>query len=334
VESKLRPDIEHVTGTSADWLAEQTGRLRELFPEAFTEGKVDFDKLRAALGEEVDSRPERYSFSWAGKRDSIRLLQTPSRATLIPCPEKSVNFEHTGNIFIEGDNLEVLKLLYKSYFGRVKMIYIDPPYNTGHDFIYPDNFTDPLDTYLKLTGQKDSDGNLLASNPETNGRYHSAWLSMMYPRLFLARQLLDNDGVIFASIDDVELADLILLMNEVFGEENRVGIISWKNVTDNNPTLINKDNEFILCYARSKAALPQAWKSLHRRRRICSPGNTIGYGRLPKTHGTLRRKSENLSQTTLKQWAASPDISTLTCKVSTRGPKVSTILGPAGTISR
>ena len=198
---------------------DQVDRLREIFPEAFSEGRVDFDKLRATLGEIVDEQPERYQFTWAGKRDGIRLLQTPTRATLVPCREESVAFDSTQHAFIEGDNLEVLKLLYKAYFGRVKMIYIDPPYNTGKDFIYPDNYADPLATYLQITGQQDAEGNLLTSNPETSGRYHSRWLSMMYPRLFLARQLLREDGVIFVSIDDHEVHNLRMLMNEVYGEE-------------------------------------------------------------------------------------------------------------------
>jgi len=182
-------------------------------------GRIDIDKLRASLGDFADERPERYSFTWAGKRDSIRILQTPSGATLVPVHKESVDFKNTQNIFIEGENLETLKLLYKAYFGHVKMIYIDPPYNTGNDFVYPDNFADPLDTYLKLTGQKDSEGNLLTSNAETNGRYHSAWLSMLYPRLFLAKQLLNEDGVIFISIDDHEIYSLRLLLNEIFGEK-------------------------------------------------------------------------------------------------------------------
>ena len=224
--SKKTRRCEPVMRTSADLMDESMARLREIFPECFTEGRIDFDMLRATLGEEVDSRPERYSFTWAGKRDALRLLQTPSRAALVPCPKESVDFDKTNNLFIEGDNLEVLKLLYKSYFGRVKMIYIDPPYNTGNDFIYPDSFADPLDTYLRLTGQKGDDGNLLTSNPETSGRYHSAWLSMMYPRLFLARQLLCEDGVIFVSIDDHEVYNLRLLMNEVFGEENFVAQVT------------------------------------------------------------------------------------------------------------
>ncbi|TRZ53670.1 MAG: site-specific DNA-methyltransferase, partial [Dehalococcoidia bacterium] len=161
--------------------AERIEEFKDMFPEVLTEGKIDFDKLKTALGEETDGKPERYSFTWAGKKDAIRLLQVPSRATLIPDKDESVDFDTTQNIFIEGDNLEVLKLLWKPYFGRVKMIYIDPPYNTGNDFIYNDNFTDPLDTYLKLTGQKDTEGNLLTSNPQTSGRYHSSWLSMLYP---------------------------------------------------------------------------------------------------------------------------------------------------------
>jgi adenine-specific DNA-methyltransferase len=244
---------EPVQKETAAIVPEQMDQLRYLFPQAFTEGKIDFDKLKESLGEEVDSRPERYSFSWAGKRDAIRLLQTPSRATLVPAKKESINFDETNNIFIEGDNLEVLKLLYKSYFGRVKMIYIDPPYNTGNDFIYPDNFTDPLDTYLKLTGQKTAEGNLLTSNPETSGRYHSAWLSMMYPRLFVARQLLGEDGVLFVSINDVEVSRLRLLLDEVFGEEEFIGTFIWKsrhNVDSRDKTGISSDHEYVVCYGR------------------------------------------------------------------------------------
>ncbi|MGB3203860.1 MAG: site-specific DNA-methyltransferase, partial [Crinalium sp.] len=223
-----REKIEKVKKASADITAEQLEQLMALFPEVFTEGKIDFGKLRATLGDIVDDRPERYSFTWAGKLEAIQILQTPSRATLKPEKSESVDFDTTQNLFIEGDNLEVLKLLRKSYDKQVKLIYIDPPYNTGNDFIYPDNYTDPLDNYLQVTGQKDSEGNLQTSNPETSGRYHSAWLSMMYPRLFLARQLLREDGVIFVSIDDREVYNLRLLMNEVFGEENFVACICWQ----------------------------------------------------------------------------------------------------------
>lgn len=243
---------EPVTTTSANILEERIANLREIFPESFTEGKVDFEKLRASLGDRLDDRPERYSFSWAGKRDAIRLLQTPTRATLASDREESVNFDATQNIFIEGDNLEVLKLLYKPYFGRVKMIYIDPPYNTGNDFIYPDNYTDPLETYLQITGQKDVNDNLLTSNPETSGRYHSAWLSMMYPRLFLARQLLSEDGLIFVSIDDHEVYDLRLIMNEIFGEENFLATFVWKRRASSAlaDKLVSVDHEYVIAFQR------------------------------------------------------------------------------------
>lgn len=226
--SASRPPMEHVSATSGDLVAEQVARLRALFPEVVVEGKIDFDKLRTTLGAAAESGPGRFSFTWAGKDDAVALLQTPSVATLVPCPEESVDFETTRNAFIEGDNLEVLKLLFKPYFGRVKLIYIDPPYNTGQDFVYPDNYADPLRTYLQITGQVDAEGNLLTSNPETSGRYHSAWLSMMYPRLFLARQLLRDAGVICVSIDDHEVHHLRMLMNEVFGEENFVESFIWK----------------------------------------------------------------------------------------------------------
>lgn len=253
---------EHVAIESPNLVDEQAERLRELFPQAFSEGKVDFEKLRAALGDLADERPERYSFTWAGKRDAIRLLQTPSRATLVPCPQQSVNWDTTRHVFIEGENLEVLKLLYKSYAGRVKMIYIDPPYNTGNDFIYPDNFADPLDNYLRVTGQKADNGDLLTSNPETAGRYHSAWLSMMYPRLFLARQLLREDGIILVSIDDHEVHDLRMLMNEVFGHENFVACVVWQHSVQAKGYLgkFSLHHNYLLVYQRSEAFALQALK--------------------------------------------------------------------------
>ena len=250
-----RPARERVATTSADVLAEHVEKLKELFPEAVSEGKVDFDKLRQTLGDEVDAGPERYSFTWAGKRDCIKLLQVPSRATLVPSPDESIDWDTTSNVFIEGENLEVLKLLYKAYYGRVKMIYIDPPYNTGKDFIYPDNYADPLDTYLRLTGQKDSEGNVLTSNPETSGRYHSSWLSMMFPRLFVARQLLRDDGVIFVSIDDNEFHNLRAVLNDIFGEENFVANLVWqaKRGGGGGVSTIAGEHEYVLVYARQNA---------------------------------------------------------------------------------
>jgi adenine-specific DNA-methyltransferase len=245
--------IERAERMSADVNEERVAELRQLFPEAFTEGKVDFEKLRAALGDAIDERPERYSFSWAGKQDAIRILQTPTSATLAPAPDESLEWETTENIFIEGDNLEVLKLLYKVYFGKVKMIYIDPPYNTGNDFVYPDNYADPLNTYLQLTGQKDAEGNILSSNSESSGRFHSAWLTMMYSRLYLARQLLTEDGIMFVSINDDEVHHLRVLLDQIFGEEQFIGSFVWKsrhNVDSRNQTGMSSDHEYILVYGR------------------------------------------------------------------------------------
>lgn len=245
--------IERVSRESFNLVQERYQRLKELFPEIFTEGKIDFTKLRATFGDLIDDRPERYLFTWAGKTEAIKSLQTSSWATLIPCPEESIDFDKANHIFIEGENLEVLKLLLKPYFGRVKMIYIDPPYNRGGEFIYRDDYKQPLDAYLKQTGQIDGNGNHMTSKLETNGRYHSAWLSMMYPRLFLARQLLKDDGVIFVSIDDNEVHNLRLLMNEVFGEENAIAILPWKGRGGRqDSTHIAEIHEFVLFYAKNK----------------------------------------------------------------------------------
>ena len=249
---------EPVARTSADPNADRVAQLRTLFPEAFADGKLDPDKLRAAVGENVAAGPERFTFSWAGRSDAAAVLQTPTRATLVPAPDESVDFDTTKNLFVEGDNLEVLKLLYKPYHGRVKLIYIDPPYNTGNDFIYPDDFRDTLANYLALTGQSDEAGNLLRSNPETGGRYHSDWLSMMWPRLFLARQLLRDDGVIFVSIDDHEVHHLRLLMNEVFGEENHVATLVWEKGRKNDAKLFSVGHEYILVFARSATSLRES----------------------------------------------------------------------------
>src|SRR6202790_5325741 len=205
---------------SHDIAEDKRQELLRLFPEIRTEGdKLDFDRLKLALGESVDVGKERYGMNWPGKAECFKAIQTPSLSTLLPCPEQSVNFESTANLIIEGDSLEVLKLLQKSYLGKIKMIYIDPPYNTGNDFIYPDDYAESLQTYLKFTNQADAEGMKFSTNTEADGRFHSKWLNMMYPRLYLARNLLREDGVIFISIDDNEVDNLRKLCAEIFGEE-------------------------------------------------------------------------------------------------------------------
>ena len=243
--------IPEVDSKSMDIVADNISKLKELFPEVFTEGKVDFDALKEVLGGYIDGREERYSFTWNGKSKARMLAQTPSAGTLRPCKEESVDWDTTQNLFIEGDNLEVLKLLQKSYHKKVKMIYIDPPYNTGKDFVYKDNFKDNIKNYKEITGQVDGDGR---SNPETNGRYHTDWLNMMYPRLKLARNLLKDDGIIFISIDDNEYHNLKLMCDEVFGEERFVGSISWKNKYGAGAKTKGfiEVHEYILCYSKSE----------------------------------------------------------------------------------
>jgi len=245
---------------SADLAEEKRQELLRLFPEIRTEGgKIDFERLKLVLGETVDVGKERYGMNWPGKADCFKTIQSPSLGTLRPCPEESVNFDTTENLIIEGDNLEVLKLLQKSYLGKVKMIYIDPPYNTGNDFIYPDNYTESLQTYLEYTGQVDAEGRKFGTNTDTDGRFHSKWLNMMYPRLYLARNLLRNDGIILVSISDVELHGLLSILNELFGEENWLGTVVWKGATDNNPTRIAVEHEYLLFYARDKTSVSSVW---------------------------------------------------------------------------
>ncbi len=207
--------------------------------------------MEATLGEYVETSEERYSFNWNGKAKARRIAQTPSTGTLRPAPEESKDWDTTENLYIEGDNLEVLKLLQKSYHKQVKMIYIDPPYNTGKDFVYKDNFKDNIKNYMEQTGQVDSEGNKLSTNSDASGRYHSNWLNMMYPRLKLARNLLQDDGVIFISIDDNEVSNLRKLCDEIFGEDNFVGIICWKKKTNgNNMGEIPPVHDYILVYTK------------------------------------------------------------------------------------
>ncbi len=251
--------IKKIDGKSRNPQKELGELLKKNFPEIFAEGRVDCQKLKRTLGEDVESNGERYGLSWAGKGDCFRHIQEPTTKTLKPAKGESVDFENTGNLFIEGENLEVLKVLQKSYYGKIKCIYIDPPYNTGNDsFIYPDRFQESQDEYLRRIGDKDEEGNLtkegmFRKNSKDGGHYHSNWLSMMYPRLFLARNLLRQDGVIFVSIDDNEVHNLRMIMNEIFGEENFIAQLVWKSKSGgaNDSRYVATDQEYLLCYSRN-----------------------------------------------------------------------------------
>lgn len=238
-------------GKTPDIAEENIAKLKEIFPDVFCEGKVDFEKLQQVLGNYIEDEDERYNFSWNGKGRSLRLAQSPSMGTLRPCKEESKDWDTTENLYVEGDNLEVLKLLQKSYHGKIKMIYIDPPYNTGHDFVYPDDYTDNMQNYLELTGQVDSEGKKITTNPDTNGRYHTDWLNMMYPRLRLARNLLADDGVIFISIDDNEVGNLKKICDEVFGEANFLSQLSIIVKTEGRQYgYFAKTHEYMLVYSK------------------------------------------------------------------------------------
>lgn len=251
--------MDKMDGRSKDLLKENIEQLKQLFPEVCCEDKIDFDKLKQVLGEYVDDDRERYNFTWNGKGRSLRLSQTPSLGTLRPCKEESKDWDSTQNLYIEGDNLEVLKLLQKSYYGKVKMIYIDPPYNTGHDFVYKDDYNDNLNNYKMLTGQIDSDGNSFSTNQETNGRFHTDWLNMMYSRIRLARNLIAKEGFIAISIAEEELCNLWKMCNEIFGEANFRNILAVRRY-DKNLNLqfveeglssLNVGLEYILIYSRN-----------------------------------------------------------------------------------
>lgn len=255
-------------------------QLKQLFPEVVTEARdpstgelkhaVDWEKLRASLGEVLEREGERFGLSWPGKSALLKVIQQPSAGTLKPCREESVKFDETENLFLEGDNLEVLKLMQKSYFGKVKAIVIDPPYNTGNEFVYPDNFTESLETYLQYTGMVNAQGRKFSTNAATEGRFHSKWLNMMYPRLFLARNMLREDGAIFISIDDNEVKNLRCLCDEIFGDENFVANIVWqkKYAVSNDDPGIAPMHDHILVYQYSSAfdrnLLPRDNKQLQR----------------------------------------------------------------------
>lgn len=249
----MTDEVNKVSSESVDITEQNIEKLKELFPEILTEKKIDFEKLRVILGDEVDDSPERYSFTWNGKKQAMRLAQQPTTATLKPNKEKSKNWDETQNLYIEGDNLEVLKLLQKSYSNKVKMIYIDPPYNTGKDFVYKDNFKDSIENYLEQTGQVDSEGNKHNVNTDVSGRYHTDWLNMMYPRLRLAKNLLKQDGVIFISIDDNEVENLRKIADEIFGEQNFIAQLIWERAFSpkNDAKYISNSHDYILMYAKS-----------------------------------------------------------------------------------
>jgi adenine-specific DNA-methyltransferase len=259
-------------------------QLKEILPEAFTEGKVDWEKLKATLGEDINFANERYVLNWAGKSEAFKVLQAPTTKTLIPDKDESVNFDETEHIFIEGENLEILKVLQKSYFGKVKMIYIDPPYNTGKDsFIYSDKFSETKAEYEKRVGDKDEEGyltkdSMFRKNSKENGQYHSNWLNMMYPRLFLAKNLLRQDGVIFVSIDDNEVHNFRLLMNEVFGEENFIGTIK-RRASRKTAFLSNTMSDmcdYIVVYSKEALTDPLSVENVKDKTRpVFNEGNSI-----------------------------------------------------------
>ena len=243
--------MDKLDGMSMNVEQTEMEKLKAVFPQCFAEGKLDIDKLLSLCGEYIDNDFEKYKFEWKGKLESLKLAQKRSTGTLRPCREESVNFDDTQNLYIEGDNLEVLKLLQTAYYNKIKMIYIDPPYNTGNDFVYEDNFADPMARYKEVTQQTTK------SNAETMGRFHTNWLNMMYPRLRLAHNLLTDDGVIFISIDDNEITNLRKLCDEVFGEENFVSEFIWKsrqNKDNRNTTGVSIDHEYILCYSKNNSS--------------------------------------------------------------------------------
>lgn len=257
--------VELEDGQSADIVSENISKLKELFPDAFSEGGVNFDTLRQLLGDAsvLDEGEEKYGLNWHGKKKARQIALTPSTGTLLPFPDESVDWDDTQNLFIEGDNLEVLKLLQKSYANKVKMIYIDPPYNTGKEFIYPDNYQENLNTYLMYTGQVDDEGSRFSSNTETTGRKHTNWLNMMYPRLKLARNLLKKSGSIWISIDDNELGNLLDLGKSIFGDENFINCFIWhKRKSRENRKVFSVNHDYIVCFAKNKEAFEETRKLL------------------------------------------------------------------------
>ncbi|WP_417667254.1 site-specific DNA-methyltransferase [Pseudidiomarina sp.] len=268
----MMEQVKFEDGQSLDVVSENIERLKELFPDAFSEGGINFDTLRQLLGDAavLDEGEEKYGLNWHGKKKARQIALTPSTGTLLPCPEESVDWDTTQNLFIEGDNLEVLKLLQKSYANKVKMIFIDPPYNSDNDFIYPDKYSEGLDTYLKYTGQKSEEGDWVVSDSgrETTGRKHTNWLNMMFPRLKIAKNLLSQNGVLFITIDDNEQSVLKQICDEIFGEENFVSCVAWQKVfAKKNKALISGSHDHVLVYTKNielwvRNLLPRSDKQL------------------------------------------------------------------------
>ena len=257
-------DVYETPSTTPSFKTELAAQLSELIPEAIADGKVDVEKLKELLGDDAGDDRERFGLFWPGKKRALRAAQEQTTATLKPDFENSKDWDTTKNVFIEGDNLEVLKILQKHYHGTIKMIYIDPPYNTGKDFVYPDNFKEGLETYLEWTRQVNEEGKKVSTNSETEGRYHSNWLNMMYPRLKLARNLLTEDGVIFISIDDNEVAHLRKVADEVFGENNFVTQFIWNSSTGGGirAKYVNVNHQYVLCYVRNTEQAETFWAPL------------------------------------------------------------------------
>ena len=278
---------------SEDLISSNIDKLKELFPEIITEGKIDFKVLQSVLGEDIEEGDEYYRFTWAGKAQARREAHKPSTGTLRPSKKESVDWDNTENLYIEGDNLEVLKLMQKSYGGKIKMIYIDPPYNTGKDFVYKDNYKDNLKNYQEISGQIDSEGNKMTTNSETEGRYHSNWLNMMYPRLKLARNLLQEDGLIFISIDDNEIENLKKIALDIFGETNFEGHIHWRrrhNQPNDKTKLIGLVAEHILVLAKNSDSLKQS-----------------GIGKLPLTGSFSNPDKDPRGEWATKPWKVGSD---------------------------
>lgn len=287
-----------MNGESLNIVQDRLEKLKAVFPEIFTEGKIDIEKFKATFTDDINFNNERYVLNWAGKGDAFKVLQMPTTATLKPQPEQSVNFDTTENIFIEGENLEVLKVLQKSYYGKIKCVIIDPPYNTGNDsFIYPDSFKESKADYEKRIGDKDEEGYLMKEgmfrkNSKDSGHYHSNWLSMMYPRLFLAKNLLREDGVIFVHIDDNEVHNLRMIMNEIFGEENFIEQIIWRKKSGGGQQddYIVTEHDYIICYSKNSQIFRFEEKSIEK--------SSTGYNKFDEKAG------KNYKQIKLAKWGS------------------------------